>query len=87
MCEQVHSIYIKYLRLVQFNDVVENTGLWDSESWTWKQTFEVGKRQLRCFGAPRITKFLFKRPRVFDTYILSTFHGLSILIGFSLRFE
>ena len=31
------------------------------------------------------TKFLFSRPRAFDTYILSTFHGLSILVGFSLR--
>ena len=74
-------------RLLKFNNVDENAGLWDSESWTWKRTFQVVKRQLQDFGAPRITKFLFSRPRAFDTYILSTFHGLSILLGFSLRFE
>ena len=37
------------LRPLQSNDLYENAGLWDSESRTWEQTFEIDKRQLQRF--------------------------------------
>ena len=77
----------KTLRPLQFNDLYENAGLWDSESRTWEQTFEIDKRQLQRFGVHKIIRFLFSRPRAFETYNLSKFHWLSTLVGFSLLFE
>ena len=76
-----------HLRPLQFNDLYENADLWDSESRTWKQTFEIDKRQLQRFGVHKIIRFLFSRPRAFETYNLSKFHRLSTLAGFSLLFE
>ena len=75
------------LRPLQFNNLYENAGLWDSKSRTWEQTFEIDKRQLQRFGVHKITRFLFSRPRAFETYNLSKFHWLSTLVGFSLLFE
>ena len=75
------------LRPLQFNDLYENAGLWDSKSRTWEQTFEIDKRQLQRFGVHKIIRFLFSRPRAFETYNLSKFHWLSTLVGFSLLFE
>ena len=62
------------LRPLQFNDLYENAGLWDSESRTWEQTFEIDKRKLQRFGVHKIIRFLFSRPRAFETYNLSKFH-------------
>ena len=67
-----HAFY--GLRPLQFNDLYENAGLWDSESRTWEQTFEIDKRQLQRFGMHKIIRFLFSRPRAFETYNLSKFH-------------
>ena len=80
-------IHLSNLRPLQFNDLYENAGLWDSESRTWEQTFEIDKRQLQRFGVHKIIRFLFSRPRAFETYNLSKFHWLSTLVGFSLLFE
>ena len=74
------------LRPLQFNDLYENAGLWDSESRTWEQTFEIDKRQLQRFGVHKIIRFLFSIPGAFETYNFSEFHWLSTLVGFSLLF-
>ena len=68
------NISFAALRLLQLNSVDENAGLWDSESRTWEQTFEIDKRQLQRFGVHKIIRFLFSRPRAFETYNLSKFH-------------
>ena len=72
--KMVNFLFFCKLRPLQFSDLYENAGLWDSESRTWEQTFEIDKRQLQRFGVHKIIRFLFSRPRAFETYNLSKFH-------------